>query len=144
MLSGTADGAENGYVQVRLQDDSVIRAPRGDHAMGPMSVGVRPEKIRLHDEDVDAPSGHNVLEGTVVDASYLGVSTQYQVEARGGATIAVYEQNVERATRAELWAPGTRVRMSWAPDHSFVVRDEADRSEPATGEAADAPAEGET
>ena len=38
--------------------------------------------------------------GVVRDASYLGVSTQYQVEARGGARLTVYEQNVERATHA--------------------------------------------
>ena len=59
------------------------------------------------------------------DASYLGVSTQYQVEARGGATITVYEQNVERATKAELWAPGEDVRLAWSPDHTFVVTEDA-------------------
>jgi hypothetical protein len=59
----------------------------------------------------------------VRDAAYLGVSTQYQVEARGGARLTVYEQNVERATRAELWAPGEEVLLTWSPDHSFVVVD---------------------
>jgi hypothetical protein len=49
------------------------------------------------------------------------VSTQYQVEARGGARLTVYEQNVERATRAELWAAGEEVLLTWSPDHSFVV-----------------------
>ena len=34
------------------------------------------------------------------------------------------EQNVERATKAELWAPGEDVRLSWSPDHTFVVADE--------------------
>jgi hypothetical protein len=36
----------------------------------------------------------------------------------------VYEQNVERATKAELWAPGEAVRLSWSPDHTFVVADD--------------------
>ena len=40
----------------------------------------------------------------------------------GGARLTVYEQNVERATRAELWAPGEEVLLTWSPDHSFVVR----------------------
>ena len=48
--------------------------------------------------------------GTVRDVSYLGVSTSYIVEARGGGSITVYEQNVERATRTELWEPGEEVR----------------------------------
>jgi spermidine/putrescine transport system ATP-binding protein len=109
----------------------VIRAPRTDTGGDVVSVGVRPEKIRLHEADVEAPGGHNALDGTIVDASYLGVSTQYQVEARGGARLTVYEQNVERATRSELWSPGTRVLMTWVPDHSFLVRDELDgRSSP--------------
>ena len=70
------------------------------------------------------PAGHNHLPGVVRDASYLGVSTQYLVEARGGAQIMVYEQNVERATKAELWAPGEAVQLTWSPDHTFVVRDD--------------------
>jgi hypothetical protein len=28
---------------------------------------------------------------------------------------------VERATRADLWAPGEEVLLTWSPDHSFVV-----------------------
>jgi hypothetical protein len=51
------------------------------------------------------------------------VSTQYQIEARGGVRLTVYEQNVERATRAELWAPGEAVRLTWSPDHSFIVQE---------------------
>jgi spermidine/putrescine transport system ATP-binding protein len=65
----------------------------------------------------------------VRDASYLGVSTQYQVESPAG-TLTVYEQNVERATKSELWARGDEVQMTWSPDHSFVVP--ADAAESAT------------
>ncbi len=38
--------------------------------------------------------------------------------------LTVYEQNVERASRTELWAPGEEVRLTWSPDHSFVVHDD--------------------
>jgi spermidine/putrescine transport system ATP-binding protein len=78
----------------------------------------------MHEQSAEPPAGHNQLSGTVRDASYIGVSTQYIVEARGGAQIMVYEQNVERATKAELWAPGESVRLSWSPDHTFVVTDD--------------------
>jgi len=87
-----------------------------------VNVGVRPEKIRLHDDAYQVPAGDNHMSGVVRDASYLGVSTQYLVEARGGATIMVYEQNVERATKSELWAKGEAVQLTWSPDHTFVVR----------------------
>jgi len=125
LLPGAVEGNDGTYSAVRLADDTRIRAPRalvGDTAN--VSVGVRPEKIRLHEADVEAPAGHNQMSGVVRDASYLGVSTQYQIEARGGAQITVYEQNVERATKAELWAPGEAVQLTWSPDHTFVVADD--------------------
>jgi spermidine/putrescine transport system ATP-binding protein len=125
LLPGAVEGNDGTHAAVRLEDGTVVQAPRGiigDRSN--VSIGVRPEKIRLHEADMEPPAGHNHMSGVVRDASYLGVSTQYQVEAQGGARITVYEQNVERATKAELWAPGEAVRMSWSPDHTFVVADE--------------------
>jgi spermidine/putrescine transport system ATP-binding protein len=121
LLPARIAGGDDGYAAARLADDSTVRVPRGlvdGHER--VAIGVRPEKIRLHEANAAVPSGHNRLTGVVKDASYLGVSTQYQVESRGG-TLAVYEQNVERATRAELWSRGDEVQMTWSPDHSFVV-----------------------
>ena len=122
LLTGTVEGVESGYASVRLANDTLVRAPSaavGSHSH--VDVGVRPEKIRLREPSEDPPSGHNQLDGVVRDASYLGVSTQYVIETRGRVRLTVYEQNVERASRAELWAPGEAVRMTWSPDHSFVV-----------------------
>ena len=124
LLPGTVQGKDERYATVKLADDTLIRAPSGlVDGRSDISVGVRPEKIRLREANgTDAPpAGHNTLHGIVRDASYLGVSTQYQVEARGGVRLTVYEQNVERATRSELWAPGEEVVLTWSPDHSFVV-----------------------
>jgi spermidine/putrescine transport system ATP-binding protein len=123
LLPGSIDGTADGYALVRLADDTRIRVPRatiGDAVE--VEAGVRPEKIRLRAAGEEAPTGHNTLLGTIRDASYLGVSTSYIVEARGGARLTVYEQNVERATRSELWTQGEDVRLSWSPDHTFVVR----------------------
>lgn len=134
LLPGIVDGSDDGYAVIRLLDDTAVRAPRtAVDGAGRVSLGVRPEKIRLREPSEPAPAGHNALDGVVRDASYLGVSTQYQVEARGGARITVYEQNVERATRAELWSRGEEVRMTWSPDHSFVVRDDRDAVVAANG-----------
>jgi spermidine/putrescine transport system ATP-binding protein len=124
LLPGMVQGKDERYATVKLADDTLIRAPTGlVDGRTDISVGVRPEKIRLREpsETDPTPTGHNQLRGVVRDASYIGVSTQYQVEARGGARLTVYEQNVERATRAELWAPGEEVLLTWSPDHSFVV-----------------------
>jgi spermidine/putrescine transport system ATP-binding protein len=126
LLPGTVTGASGDYAVVRFADDTSARVPQalvdGSTAI---EVGVRPEKIRLHAADEPPPPGSNAMLGVIMDASYIGVSTQYIVEARGGARLTVYEQNVERATRAELWRPGEEVRLTWSPDHSFVVHESA-------------------
>jgi spermidine/putrescine transport system ATP-binding protein len=122
LLGGRLDGSADGYAICRLPDDTAIRVQRGlTQGLERVEVGVRPEKIRLRETGDPVPEGHNQLHGTIRDASYLGVSTSYIVEARGGGRLTVYEQNVERATRSELWQPGEEVRMTWSPDHTFVV-----------------------
>ena len=123
LLPGTADGGSDGYVVVKLADDTRVRVPSAlVNGSSSIDIGVRPEKIRLTSREKPEPSGSNLMRGVIRDASYLGVSTQYIVEATGGMQLTVYEQNVERATKAELWAPGEEVNLSWLPEHSFVVR----------------------
>ena len=122
LLAGEVLGTDGRYATVRLADDTNILAPSSMiGGQTKVSIGVRPEKIRLREATESAPAGHNQLPGVVRDASYIGVSTQYQVEGRGGMRLTIYEQNVERATRSELWTPGEQVLVTWLPDHSFVV-----------------------
>jgi spermidine/putrescine transport system ATP-binding protein len=125
LLPGTVEGADGTHAVVRLADDTRVRAPSAlVGGRDKIHVGVRPEKIRLLAAGAEGPAGHNLLTGVVRDASYIGVSTQYIVEARGGVRIVVYEQNVERATKAELWTQGEEVQLSWSPDHTFVIADD--------------------
>jgi spermidine/putrescine transport system ATP-binding protein len=121
LIPATIEGGDAAYASARLTGNDLIKVPRGllDGTTN-VSIGVRPEKIRLSERSVEPPAGHNRLVGVVRDASYIGVSTQYLVESHGG-NLTVYEQNVERATRSELWARGDEVQMTWSPDHSFVV-----------------------
>jgi spermidine/putrescine transport system ATP-binding protein len=132
LLPATTDGAADGYAVVKLADDTRVRVPQAlVNGSSSLQVGIRPEKIRLSEPD-KAPANANLLRGVIRDASYIGVSTQYIVDASGGARLTVYEQNVERATKAELWAPGEEVSLTWIPDHSFVINEPA--STAATGQ----------
>src|SRR5439155_2215281 len=77
-----------------------------------VSIGVRPEKLRLTD------NGTNTLNGTVAERAYIGVSTQYVIDTTAGA-ITVYVQNVHEADAdAE---PGRRLTVSWDPSSTFVL-----------------------
>lgn len=122
LLRGTVVESTADHASVRLAADEIVRVPIA--AVGSstaVEVGVRPEKIRLYGDGTEPPAGFNVLAGTVRDASYIGVSTQYVVETRGGGRLSVYEQNVERTIHGSLHRPGEDVRVAWAPEHSFAV-----------------------
>jgi spermidine/putrescine transport system ATP-binding protein len=122
LLPATTVDRSNGNAVVKLADDTRVLVPAAlVGAETSIEIGVRPEKIRMHGAEDTIPAGHNRLSGTVRDASYIGVSTQYIVETRSGTRISVYEQNMERATKSELWAPGEEVHLAWSPEHSFVV-----------------------
>jgi spermidine/putrescine transport system ATP-binding protein len=123
LLAGKHEGTDDGYAVIRLDDDTRVRVPQAMvEGHTEIEVGVRPEKIHLLESDEEVPAGHNVLPGKVVDASYIGVSTQYIVAARGGTRLTVYAQNLTRATRADLWRPGEQVNLAWDPDNTFAVR----------------------
>ena len=130
LLPGSITGIADTYAVVRLDDDTNIRVPKALTDGGAtVEVGVRPEKIRLLAAGTGAPAGSNLLTGIVVDASYVGVSTQYIVETRSAKRIAVYEQNVERTSHGSLHRAGDEVHLAWSPDHSFVVHDRSPQAD---------------
>ena len=124
LLAGIADGTADGYALVKLTDETRVRVPAAlVNGRQAVEIGIRPEKIRVHTAGDTPPANANQLRGVITDTSYVGVSTQYIVQARGGPHLTVYEQNIERATRAQLCAPGEEVVLTWSPDHSFVIRE---------------------
>ncbi|WP_030624808.1 ABC transporter ATP-binding protein [Streptomyces sclerotialus] len=88
-------------------------------------AGVRPEKVALaHADDAGSiPEGFNRLPGRIKDAGFIGVSTQYVIDARGAGELAVYEQNIERDGRL---VPGAEVVLHWNPAHTFGLSADQD------------------
>jgi spermidine/putrescine transport system ATP-binding protein len=127
LLPATPDGTAEGAQMYKLANGAAIRVPRVmvEGRQGAVEVGVRPEKIRLFGPAEEIPGNLNRTEGVITDASYLGVSTQYIVRLADGHRVVIYEQNVARATKAELWAKGENVVIAWSPEHCFVVEDAA-------------------
>jgi spermidine/putrescine transport system ATP-binding protein len=141
LLEGEVAGREGGMVAIRLNDGTVIRATSGADGQASVRLGVRPEKLRVSAGDGQAGgTDDNAVEGTVLDASYIGVSTQYLVETRDGHRMTAYTQNLETAGLADLLTRGAKVRLTWQPRHTFVL---AGSAEHATGDP-HAPEEGDT
>jgi spermidine/putrescine transport system ATP-binding protein len=126
MLDGQVVERGGTMTGVRLRNGTVLRAP-SELVNGSTSVrvGVRPEKLRVlaveeHGAD-EEDDGLNRLRGTVLDASYIGVSTQYLVETSDGHKLTVYSQNLETGGAAEALADGQPVLLTWKPQHTFVI-----------------------
>jgi spermidine/putrescine transport system ATP-binding protein len=123
LLEGEVAGHEGGMISIRLTDGTVIRAPAGDDGQRQVRLGIRPEKLRVvkSDDGQTAAADLNAVEGTVLDSSYVGVSTQYLVQTRDGHRMTAYSQNLETASVAEALADGQKVRLTWQPRHTFVI-----------------------
>ena len=107
LLQGDVEGPD----AVRLEEGTLIHV-KTDGAHGQVSVGVRPEKIRLGE------GGVNSLRGTVRESAYIGVATQIVVATAAGE-ISVFHQNSE--TGGLVPAPAEQVTVSWSRESSFVV-----------------------
>ena len=95
---------------------------RSERDSGTITVGVRPEKLRLHSEAPAADASINVIgPGRIADVSFIGVSTQYAVEVPGAGTVQVFSQNVEAGPAAKL---GDEVWLSWLTEHTFGLADD--------------------
>jgi spermidine/putrescine transport system ATP-binding protein len=112
----TASGG-NGVVDVH---GNALRVPTERlPAAGPVKIGVRPEKIDIVAVDADDHNDHrNQLEGTIVDSSFIGVSTQYVVRMPWEAELMVVSHN---RGPAHVLRPGATVRLRWDPDQTFVL-----------------------
>ena len=131
LLAGIVDGSADSYALVKLADDTRLRVPPGlIDGKTEIEVGIRPEKIRMNGTDDAIPAAANQLDGVVSDVSYVGVSTQYIVASKSGIPMTVYEQNVERTNHGSLYHQGDHVRLSWLPEHTFVVRGNAPAAAP--------------
>lgn len=82
---------------------------------GSAIVGVRPEKMSILNLPDDYSHTANMLTGTVLDASFTGVSTEYLVEVPGIGTIGTFSQNMGQNPAQR----GDTVRMTWEPEFSF-------------------------
>jgi spermidine/putrescine transport system ATP-binding protein len=112
-ISNLLAGVVSGTGTVRLDGAGETRVAGTLPAEGTrVSIGVRPEKLRVADDGV------NTLRGTVSERAYIGVSTQYIVDTAAGM-ITIYVQNAQAADAGA--EPGESLTVSWDPESTFVL-----------------------
>jgi spermidine/putrescine transport system ATP-binding protein len=133
LLDGEVAGRDGEHATVRLAEETLVRVPAQAAGLeGCIRIGVRPEKLRIVAQaDADAADPDvNEVGGTIIDASYVGVSTQYLVRTDDGHVIVVYTQNLETSGASHTLAEGQRVAVRWRPQHTFVVAGTGPASRP--------------
>jgi spermidine/putrescine transport system ATP-binding protein len=125
LLEGSLSPGGGDLREVALSSGEKIRVPAAalDGQSGSVTLGVRPEKIRIGRPSSSGQGDQNTIEGTVRDATFVGVSHVFTVATRAGGAMTVYEQNLG-GSRDGLPAPGEEVVLSWDPSHTFVVAEE--------------------
>ncbi|WOB10798.1 ABC transporter ATP-binding protein [Piscinibacter gummiphilus] len=120
----------DGTLTVDEPDHVVITCEGCTHYVGhgitgtvgmPVTVALRPEKIRLDATPPAGPHGpHNQLQGTVKDMSYFGSFTVYHLLLANGKQLKVSESNTERHCDLPI-ARGDSVWAHWSPTAQVVL-----------------------
>ncbi|MFI7575289.1 ABC transporter ATP-binding protein [Micromonospora sp. NPDC049497] len=135
LLAAEAAGAAGGEVPVSAHGGRFsVPVGRARADRGPVFLGVRPEKLHLAGSADQVPAGHHHVTGTVTDASYVGVSTQYLLRTAWGSELSVFVAN--SGAHGQL-APGTQAVAYWDPRHAFLLHREPgehDRTTPVLDE----------
>jgi putrescine transport system ATP-binding protein len=125
LMDGTLDVDEPDHAQVTCADCvyHVGHGITGTEGM-PVTVALRPEKIRIGREPVgapgDAPPQFNRVRGTIKDMSYFGSYTVYHLQLASGQILKVSTSNAERHREHPLtW--GDEAWASWSPTSPVVL-----------------------
>jgi spermidine/putrescine transport system ATP-binding protein len=123
LIKGTITGNDGDSIIADLYGQKISLPKNRSHAVdNSMYAGIRPEKFRI--SLIDTPVSGNVLTGgRIEDVSYIGVSTQYQVEMPWGQELMVFEQNDDGVAP---FNKGDAVNISWAPVFTFALRGDED------------------
>jgi spermidine/putrescine transport system ATP-binding protein len=122
--------------EVKLDDGPSVASP--DAAR--FSAGercfavVRPEKLEVSTAD-SAPSDRPSLAGVVEASLYLGTSTQMAIRLANDVKITVLVPNASESERQHLPGGGSRVHVSWKPEHMHLVTESPSTAAPGGVEA---------
>jgi putrescine transport system ATP-binding protein len=126
LFEGEASSGGAGRLIVSTKDAGtiIVTAPRNPVAKLPVSVAVRPEKVKLSRHapasGVAEADSINRLEGVVTDVGYLGGFTTYKVKLDTGAVV---RSSMANTTRLDLdaYSPTQRVVAWFTPDDCLVL-----------------------
>jgi spermidine/putrescine transport system ATP-binding protein len=139
LMPGVVSGVSRGRGELRLDAGVQVEVPVDGLSAGERCHAVvRPEKLHIDTPEEGAPNGRPAVDGVVESSVFLGTSTQIVVRLAGDVPITVLVPNANEAERQRLPGGGARVRVSWAPEHTHVVRTSPNEAGDAAGDPTEA------
>jgi ABC-type Fe3+/spermidine/putrescine transport system ATPase subunit len=124
LFAGRSSGVIDDGAGRRLVVDSAelgrVAVPLNGHGLpaGGVSLGVRPEKLRLDRASVE--DGRIRLRGRVAEIAYFGETSHITLDLEGGGTVAMALSNATRAGGAAA-TPGEALWASWDAKDMVVM-----------------------
>lgn len=119
LVRAAVTGADGDNLLLNVHGNRVVVPRARSRAEGTeVLLGVRPEKLHLTPASADVATATNTFSGTVVDTSFIGVSTQYVVRTPWGQEVTAFAQNDGKTA---LVPPGDEVVLSWHAEHGFCL-----------------------
>jgi putrescine transport system ATP-binding protein len=126
IFEGQLESRETGRLVISTREAGTIAVakPREPITQTPVSVAIRPEKIKLSRRGPvsDAVNAHTInrMEGVVTEVSYLGGLTTYKVKLDSGAVVRSSIANTARL-ETDAYGAGQRVVAWFSPDDCVVL-----------------------
>jgi spermidine/putrescine transport system ATP-binding protein len=132
-LSGTVKSVSKEKVSVFVSalSQEIDGIAQGTFAIGqPVAISIRPEKVRLVDEDGKEVEGlrgtENLLRGKIVTTAYIGSDTRVVVDLGGGVDMRAWEQNdISTLDPEAYYTAGDRVRIYVPFENTLVLPEDA-------------------
>jgi putative spermidine/putrescine transport system ATP-binding protein/spermidine/putrescine transport system ATP-binding protein len=122
LLSGEAREAGGGALVAQVGAHRIRALPNGVAVApgAPVTVCIRPEKIRLLDSGASAPEGFNALQGTVREQFFHGNAVRLAVDLDQGVTCTVDLRLDTALGQSRLPAAGSSVALAFDPANVIV------------------------
>jgi spermidine/putrescine transport system ATP-binding protein len=121
-VSNLMPAVASGGSDVKLDDGPTVTSPdAAEFSAGERCFAVvRPEKLDVSTAD-SPPTDRPSIEGVVEASLYLGTSTQMAIRVANDVKITVLVPNASESERQHLPGGGSRVHVSWMPEHMHLV-----------------------
>jgi len=117
-LEGSVRDASGDVAVIDVGTGTVAARTVGERPAGRVTVGIRPEKVRV--EHADTAAGPNRVAATVVTRLQLGSSIQLITELQDGTSLTAIVPRSGHGDDVERIAPGDRISLGW-PDSAPIM-----------------------